>query len=971
MSDESEWKTRKTRIDPKLDGAGWRLHRGPVRRTEEEDTAHGPADSLWLDDRIVGVVEAKKLTVGPQNVLTQAERYARGIASSEFDFDGMHAPFLYSTNGEVIWFHDVRHELNRSRRVDAFHTVSALREALNRDFDAECAKLLALPHDHARLRPYQKSANAAVDKAIADRKRSLLLAMATGTGKTFTLVNQIYRLIKSGVARRVLFLVDRRALAAQAVRAFASFEVEQRKFNQIYEVYSSKFQREDFGDEEKFDPNILRNEYLTNPDTTKTFVYVATVQRMAINLFGRQAMFGDDVVEDDADRLDIPIHAFDLIVADECHRGYTSQQLSTWRATLDHFDAIKIGLTATPAKHTTAYFTNLVFEYRYEEAVRDGYLVDYDAVFVHSDVRMAGVFLREGENVETVDPETGTSILDTLEDERQFETTDIESKVTSRDSNVKILGELKKYADAHEREHGRFPKTLIFAANDLQHVSHANQLVELAREMFGRGDAFVTKITGSKDVDRPLQRIREFRNRQNPGIAVTVDLLTTGVDIPDLEYIVLLRPVKSRILFVQMLGRGTRKGERYPDKDHFTVFDCFDGTLLQYFKSSTDMTAEDPLAPTRTNEEIIEDIWANRDRDYNIGCLAKRLQRIDKAMAGDERERFEKFIPDGDLAAFARSLHAKLDGDFGDTMKVLRNKEFQERLLHYQRPQRTFVRAYEQTDNVWSTMMLRDVAGNEYKAEDYLALFARFVADNPDHIDAVTILLDKPRSWRPTALEELRKKLAQTRMHFSEDNLRRAHEVVHKKPLVDIISIVKHAANAQAPLLTASERVEAAFAAVTNGQSFTADETKWLERIREHLRQNLSIDRDDFENIPVFSDAGRLARRATRLRRAAARRPARRVQRRHRGLRCSWTTGARASRSTRRSATARRASAARASRSPSSSTTSPRGSPLARSSRATRPSPATTSTPRSRTPRSSPPSASSRSRSRRDRVQAR
>ena len=486
----------------------------------------------------------------------------------------------------------MRHPLNRSRRVAGFHTTSALKELLARDFEGACEAALRLPHDHPRLRPYQKDANAAVEKAIAERRRNLLVAMATGTGKTFTFVNQIYRLMKTGIAKRVLFLVDRRALAAQAVRAFSAFEAEPgQKFDQIYEVYSSRFQTEDFGEEERFDPKVLPQKYLTDPQPGHAFVYVATIQRMAINVLGRQAIFGlgDEAIDEDAAPLDIPIHAFDVIVADECHRGYTAQQISTWRSTLEHFDAIKIGLTATPASHTTAYFTHKVFEYPYEQAVRDGYLVDYDVVRVRSDARMNGLFLREGENVEIVDTQTGLSKRDQLEDERAFATAELEQKITAPASNRKILEELKKYTDEHERRYKRFPKTLVFAVNDLPHTSHADQLVETAREIFNRGDAFVEKITGK--VDRPLQKIREFRNRPSPGIAVTVDLLTTGVDIPDLEFIVFLRPVQSRILFEQMLGRGTRKGEKHPSKDHFTVFDCFDGTLLAYFKSATDSPA--------------------------------------------------------------------------------------------------------------------------------------------------------------------------------------------------------------------------------------------------------------------------------------------------------------------------------------------------------------------------------------------
>ena len=189
-------------------------------------------------------------------------------------------------------------------------------------------------------------------------------------------------------------------------------------------MYSSRFQKEDFGEEERFDPKVLPQRYLTDPQPGHAFVYVATIQRMAVNILGRQAVFGigsEEGIEADADPLDIPIHAFDLVVAD--HRGYTSQELSVWRATLDHFDAVKIGLTATPAAHTAAYFTHKAFAYGYEQAVRDGYLVDYDAVNVRSDVRMNGVFLKEGDRVEQVDPQTGLSRMDTLEDERAFDTT--------------------------------------------------------------------------------------------------------------------------------------------------------------------------------------------------------------------------------------------------------------------------------------------------------------------------------------------------------------------------------------------------------------------------------------------------------------------------------------------------------------------------------------------------------------------
>ncbi len=824
-----------------------------------------PADYALCDrGQVQAVVEAKKLTVGPQGVLTQAERYSKGIAQLPRYQGAFGVPFLYSTNGEVTWFHDVRHELNRSRRVSGFHTPTALAELLERDFELELEALAWVPQN-LHLRPYQLEANTAVEQAIRERKRRMLVAMATGTGKTLTMVNQMYRLMKSGVARRVLFLVDRRALAAQAVRALASFEAEPGlKFDKIYPVYSQRFQQADFEEGEKWDPNVMPNALLTQPKLGNAFVYVCTIQRMAMNLFGGAGALklDDEELDADVEQLNIPIHAFDLIVADECHRGYSAHDLSVWRNTLDHFDAITIGLTATPAMHTVAYFENIVFRYEYDRAVQEGYLVDYDAVRVQSAVRMQGVFLREGEQVDQIDPETGTRQADFLEDERAYDATEVERKITAPDSNRRILEEIKAHAEVHEREWGRFPKTLIFAANDLPHTSHADQLVDLARDVFGRGDAFVAKITGR--VDRPLQRIREFRNRPNPGIVVTVDLLTTGVDIPDLEYIVFLRPVKSRILFEQMLGRGTRKGERFPDKSHFVVFDCFDGTLLEYFRKTTGMTIEPPEGDGKSIPQIIEEIWQNKDRDYNVRRLVKRLQRVDKQMSGEARELFARFIPDGDVGRFAEDLAALLRRSFNETMRTLRDPDFQQLLADYPRGQRTFLVAPGVTDTVSSEWLIRAGVGQEYKPTEYLAVFTQFVREHQAEVQALTILLSRPREWGAAPLTELRQVLTQAPEHFTEANLQRAFQATHQKALVDIISMVKRAASETSPLLTAEERVSQAVARVIAGRELTAAQSEWMGYIRQHLVQNLSIDRDDFEIIPVLSARGGW-RRANRV----------------------------------------------------------------------------------------------------------
>jgi type I restriction enzyme R subunit len=297
-------------------------------------------------------------------------------------------------------------------------------------------------------------------------------------------------------------------------------------------------------------------------------------------------------------------------------------------------------------------------------------------------------------------------------------------------------------------------------------------------------------------------------------------------------------------------------GEKYPDKSHFTVFDCFDGTMLEYFRKASAFTREPPEKPSRTIKEVVDDIWANKDRSYNVGCLAKRLQRIDKEMSGEARELFAAFVPDGDLAAFAAHLQEAVSKNFTETMKLLRNESFQDLLVNHPRPKRGFVVAHEAKDEVSSKWLIRDGTGREHQPADYLQQFAEYVRENPDQVEAIRILFNRPKEWGTEALGELRRKLAATKQRFTEDNLRKAHAAHYNKPLVDIISMVKHAANEAAPLLTAGERVDNALAKLTSGKTLTADETRWLGRIREHLAANLSIEKDDFDDVPVLSREG-------------------------------------------------------------------------------------------------------------------
>ncbi len=861
---ESEKITRKKRIDTKLKAPllNWKIipYESGMDKSllvshavEEFPTESGPVDyALFVKGKLIGMIEAKKLSIGAENVLEQTKRYSRGVENTIGHWREYKVPFLYSSNGELIFYLDVRKKKKISFQISDFHTPQAMSDKLKRNTEKAERWFQTNPVNNIkRLRPYQISAIKAIEDALCNCKNRMLIAMATGTGKTFMAISFIYRLLKSGYAKKILFLVDRRALAAQTVSSISAFEtLDGLKLDKCYEVYSQKFRRDDFEENCTFDPQVLPEDYLTKPQEKHTYIYVSTIQRMSINLFGKEAQ-GDMPYDIEVKKLDIPINAFDLIIADECHRGYSAKETGTWKRTLEYFDAVKIGLTATPASHSLAMFKNKVFSYSTKEAVLDGYLVDYDAVKIKSDIHINGAFLNEGDLVGEIDTETGVEKLDELEDEREFAASEIEAKITSPDSTKKIIRSIKKYTDRHEDEHGMFPKILIFAVNDLAHVSHADEVVRTCKEVFGKGDDFVTKITGK--VDRPLQKIRKFRNRKEPKIVVTVDMLTTGVDIPAIEMVVFMRMVKSRILWVQMLGRGTRL---CPDiyKDKFTIFDCFDGSLIEYFKNATDFNVKLQREIIPINE-IIERIYDNRDRDYNINVLIKRLRRIEKNMGAKAREEFSKFIKDGDMKTYVDKLRDNLKHRFIDTMKLLRNEEFQGLLVNYTRPRRVFYKGYDIVDTVEDEVMFR--VGSDYqKPEDYLNLFEKFVRDNPEHIEAIEILLARPDEWNTGALDELRTKLNEN--DFGENNLQKAYRHVYKKPLADIISMIKHAAELESAILNAKERVEAAIERITENKTFSEKQMKWLAYIKQHLIENLAIAEDDFDIMPIFDRHGGL-----------------------------------------------------------------------------------------------------------------
>jgi type I restriction enzyme R subunit len=796
----------------------------PVAITEYP-TKSGPADYVLFFHQIpVAVIEAKRASRDPYDSLTQAQRYSRDFQSSTSSFGEYHVPFICSSNGEDVWFQDLRKPESRSRKVFHFHTPDALLGLLN--FDDSPAKefLSKTPNDNVFLRDYQKEAIQAAERALLQNKQKMLLAMATGTGKTIMTVSLVYRLLKSGLFKRILFLVDRRELVRQAKNNFAMFEPEiWLKFDKIYQVVE-----------------IEENAIPKNAD-----VYICTIQRMYNILKGKEAperpLESDDPWEWDAEDTpvdynpNIPIDTFDFIISDECHRSIYNK----WKIVLDYFDAVQVGLTATPATHTYAYFDqNLVYSYPYEKAVRDGYLVDFDIRDVLTDITVGGVRVQPGQPLKVRERWTGLVSEVIPEDELVFDASEIERKITVIDRNRKIVDEVSK----HIRED---QKTLVFAVDD----AHADQLARQLRERYSHlGDRFVQKITYR--VDRPLERIGEFRNRRYPMVVVTVDMLSTGIDIPAIENIVFVRPVKSYVLLWQMIGRGTRKCPEI-DKTHFNIFDCVG--VMQAFKDK-DPKFDELYQTSKAVDirEIVKQLKLKFQIEENIQRLAKKLNRISKEIDPEAVPKLSEFIPEGDLGSFASSLKERFKKDYKGTLSILENEKFLHHLEDYPRKPRYFlIDEISRDEIIASEYLLHTLDGRNLKPEDYIRAFEKFVKLNKDKVDAIKILLEKPREFKTSTLKELRKILASQPEIFTEDRLKRSYG----DQLADIIAFVRHAAYGE-PLMPPKERVERAFQKLRAKHKFDQKQGEWLELIKAHMVQNLTVEQEDFNDIPFSRKGG-------------------------------------------------------------------------------------------------------------------
>ncbi|HLG63237.1 MAG TPA: DEAD/DEAH box helicase family protein [Ktedonosporobacter sp.] len=666
-------------IDEMLSMAGWvvqdrqalNLGAGPGVAIREFSLRTGTADYLLMVNReVVGVVEAKPAGHSLIGVREQSAKYLSGIDAT-LPVARTPLPFHYETTGQETRFTSNLDPVPRSRLVFSFHRPEMLQQWLELAPEGGenatlRARLLQMPPlaTHG-LRDCQIEAITNLERSFTKNHPRALIQMATGSGKTFTAVNFIYRLIKFGGARRVLFLVDRDNLGKQTYNEFQQFMTpdDGRKFTELYNVQHLRGKTID---------NVAR-------------VCITNIQRLYSILSGEEepdeaaeerSLFESE--EEDAQLLKepkhvyynpaVPIETFDVIVTDECHRSI----YNLWRGVLEYFDAFIVGLTATPNKQTFGFFNqNLVMEYGHERAVADGVNVDYLVYTIRTQITAQGSTIEKGYYIDKRDRRTRKLRWEQASDDIIYSGHQLDRDVVAKDQIRTVLRTFRDVV-CTEIFPGRsaVPKTLIFAKDD----SHADDIVEILLQEFGQGNEFAQKITYKTTGRKPEELISQFRNSYNPRIAVTVDMISTGTDIKPLEILLFMRAVKSANFFEQMKGRGTRviDDEEFkrvtPDvpggKTHFVLVDA----VGVYESAKTD---EPPLErePTVPLKKVLDDVAVGRWRRNPdlLSTLLSRLSRLNRRLQKPGMEQAAQTIRElsggKDLRGMIQDLNRALDPD--------------------------------------------------------------------------------------------------------------------------------------------------------------------------------------------------------------------------------------------------------------------------------------------------------------------
>ena len=579
-------KEARKEIDQQLRNAGWKLiddhlsygDLDTISGTgfiEELGTETGPVDyGLLIDGELVAIIESKPEAENAAGHFQQAERYAKSVKGTHAISEDYGIPVAYVATGAQVYLYDFREHASTSRSVFGFHTPDGLNRLVTRNYTQ--AQNWLQDHSASEFDPdlweHQKECNDAVDENLGNRKRKMLIQMATGAGKTRTAQAITYRLLQSGFADRILFVPDTRKLAEDAYDSFSGYDpTGAPPFRDRYRIVNLE--------EEEAD-RLSRGE-----------VVITTLQKMYYLL--------------DNDEVDFQPGDFDVIISDECHRSVYENE--GYGGVFQQFDAIEIGLTATPTKRTVARFdNNLIFKYGYEHAVSDGHVVPFQMYALETEITMSGV----------IDDNTG----------EYYPPDALGSEVLVPDTHRKVGQEIRnRMEDENEL-------SLIFARND----NHATRIVQDLRETVfsDKPENYIQKITYKSD--RPNDTLARFSDPYDPSpaIAVTVQMVSTGVDIRPLKNVVLLNPVKSPVLFNQMLGRGTRV---YDDKTHFNIYDCVGA--LEYFEGVPPFGTLDYRSPASSSESSGERDGTDEKDDPAIVDVPDEVLRSEPVFPTETGER--------------------------------------------------------------------------------------------------------------------------------------------------------------------------------------------------------------------------------------------------------------------------------------------------------------------------------------------
>jgi type I restriction enzyme R subunit len=840
---------------------------------------------LFVDRKPIGILEAKPQGTTLSGIAEQSEKYLASIPQS---LPNVPSPprFAYESTGVETYFRDLADPDFRSRRVFAFHQPQTL-SSWFAEGDTLRGRLKKMPQlIKPGLRDCQIEAIENLEKSFHDSKPRALIQMASGGGKTFTAVSFTYRLIKFANARRVLFLVDRNNLGRQTRNEFQQYETpdDRRKFTELYNI-------------QHLNSNTL------DPVSR---VCITTIQRLFSMLKGEEEYDPEleekslfEILPGEAPKEvvynpKIPIETFDFIVTDECHRSI----YHLWRQVLEYFDTFIIGLTATPSKQTLGFFDqNLVMEYSHERAVADGVNVGYDVYRIQTKITEQGSKVDSGFYIDKRDKLSRKTKWEQLDDDLIYTSNQLDRDVVAPDQIRTVIKTFKeKLPEDIFPGRTEVPKTLIFAKDD----SHAEDIVHIVREEFGKGNDFCKKITYRTPGEKPEDLIASFRNSYNPRIAVTVDMISTGTDIRPLECLIFMRDVKSNVYFEQMKGRGTRVISPTdlkavtPDtssKTHFVIVDAVGVT-------ETDKTDSRPLEkkPSMSFDKLVDSVaLGNRDTDM-LTSLAGRLSRLDRKMSERDRSEISSLTQGKSMKEIINSLMDVFDPDkriekakeifkvespTDDQIKKASEELVKNACLPFDNPKfrNTLIDIRNRNEQIIDTpskdelIFAGPVEKQKEKAQEYVDKFKKFIEENKNELTALQIIYSKPYGKRYLTYQEI-KELAEAIKKppylLTTERLWKAYEQLEKskvkrggpqKLLTDIVSLLHFAIGESNTLEPFSETVEERFRTWLSeqeavGRKFKPEQMEWLRMIKDHIATSLSIGVDDFELAPFNQKGG-------------------------------------------------------------------------------------------------------------------